>query len=149
NLEQGLLGYPFTPRYSQAYGDMAHMASVLIENHSLKPFRQRVLGTYVLIEESLRQLAQHGSELRTATQADQRERPPTLPAGWRETPQPAGTRRFLPMQHDEFSSASSGAPETHWTGRPASAADVPQYGVEPTITLHRPRAYWVPATKSN
>jgi hypothetical protein len=149
DLSQGLLGYPFTPRYSQAYGDMAHMASILIENHSLKPFRQRVLGTYVLIEESLRQLAEHGSELRTATAADQRARPETLPAGWRETPQPIGTRHFLPMQHEPFTSSSSGAPETHWTGRVAPAADMPQYGDEPTITLHRPRAYWVPATKTD
>lgn len=149
DLSQGLLGYPFTPRYSQAYGDMVHMASILIENHSLKPFRQRVLGTYVLIEESLRQLAEHGRELRTATQADQRERPATLPVGWRETPQSAGVRHFLPMQHEQFTSAASGASETHWTGRAAPAADVPKYGVEPTITLHRPRAYWVPATKTD
>jgi murein tripeptide amidase MpaA len=149
DLSQGLLGYPFTPRYSQAYGDMAHMASILIENHSLKPFRQRVLGTYVLIEESLRQLAEHGSELRTATQADQREHPATLPAGWRETLQPVGTRHFLPMQHEPFNSGSSGAVETHWTGHAAPAADVPQYGVEPTVSLHRPRAYWVPATKTD
>src|SRR6185369_9724908 len=119
----------------------AHMASILIENHSLKPFRQRVLGTYVLIEESMRQLAEHGSELRAATQADRRDRPTTLPAGWRETLQPAGTRHFLPMQHEPFNSGSSGAPETHWTGRAAPAANVPQYGVEPTISLHRPRAY--------
>ena len=149
DLDQGLLGYPFTPRYSQAYGDIAHMATILIENHSLKPFRQRVLGTYVLIEESLHQLSAHGRELRTATQADQRARPATLPAGWQETAQPAGTRPFLPMQRESFTSAASGAAETHWTGRAAPAANVPQYGVESTITLQRPRAYWVPATKTD
>src|SRR4029077_514808 len=53
------------------------------------------------------------------------------------------------MQHNEFTSAASGASETRWLGRPAPAADVPQYGVEPTITIHRPRAFWVPATKTD
>ena len=48
---EGLAAYVFTPRFSQAYGDMIHMASVLVENHSLKPYRQRVLGTYVLLED--------------------------------------------------------------------------------------------------
>jgi hypothetical protein len=29
------------------------MASILVENHSLKPFKQRVLGTYILLESTL------------------------------------------------------------------------------------------------
>jgi hypothetical protein len=147
DLSEGLAGYAFTPRYSQAYGDIIHMASVLIENHSLKPHRQRVLGTYVLLEQSLRLLAQQGASLRTATAADQRARPATLPVGWRETAHATSQRAFLPIEHESFDSAASGAPETRWLGRPAPATHVPQFGVEPTITLTRPRAYWVPATK--
>jgi len=147
NIDEGLLGYAFTPRYSQAYGDMIHMPSILIENHSLKPFRQRVLGTYVLIEQSIRLLAQHGAQLRTAIAADQRERPTTLPVGWRETQRPVRQREFLPIEREQFNASSSGASETRWLGRAAPATRVPQYGVESTINVQRPRAYWVPATK--
>jgi hypothetical protein len=35
---------------SDSYGNLRHMASILVENHSLKPFKQRVLGTYILLE---------------------------------------------------------------------------------------------------
>ncbi|MFT3727747.1 MAG: M14 family metallopeptidase [Terricaulis sp.] len=147
NIDEGLLGYAFTPRYSQAYGDMIHMPSILIENHSLKPFRQRVLGTYVLIEQSIRLLAEHGQQLRAAIAADQRARPATLPVGWRQTDHPVRQREFLPIAREQFNSASSGAPETRWLGRAAAATQAPQYGVESTIALQRPRVYWVPATK--
>ncbi|HYD74381.1 MAG TPA: M14 family metallopeptidase, partial [Candidatus Binatia bacterium] len=45
NLEEGFAAFTFSPRFSQAYGDMIGLPSVLFENHSLKPYRQRVLGT--------------------------------------------------------------------------------------------------------
>ncbi len=147
NLEEGLAAFTFTPRFSQAYGDMIGLASVLIENHSLKPYRQRVLGTYVLIEESLRLLAEHGAQLRTAARSDARERPRTIPAGWRQTAEPVSQRAFLPIERETYRSTASGALETSWLGRPAPETRMPQFGQEHTITLRRPRAYWVPATK--
>lgn len=36
------------------YGDLAHVPTVLLKTHSLKPYRQRVLGTYVFVETALR-----------------------------------------------------------------------------------------------
>jgi hypothetical protein len=146
-LDDGLAAFTFTPRFSQAYGDMIGMASVLIENHSLKPYRQRVLGTYVLIEESMRLLAEHGDHLRRAAAADARERPRTLPAGWRQTDTPVTQRPFQPIARESYRSQASGAEETRWLGRAAPDTRMPQYGQEPTIQLRRPRAYWVPATK--
>jgi hypothetical protein len=146
-LDEGLAAFTFSPRFSQAYGDMIGLASVLIENHSLKPYRQRVLGTYVLIEASINLLAEHGDQLRTAAASDARERPRTLPAGWRQTEAPVEQRPFLPIARESYRSTSSGAEETRWLGRAAPETRVPQFGQEPTIQLRRPRAYWVPATK--
>lgn len=40
------------------------MPTILIENHSLKPYEQRVLGTYVFIEDALKLLADKGADLR-------------------------------------------------------------------------------------
>lgn len=146
-LDEGLAAFTFSPRFSQAYGDMIGLASVLIENHSLKPYRQRVLGTYVLIEESMRMLGHHGDQLRRATEADARARPSTIPAGWRQTEAPVEQRPFLPIARESYRSTASGAEETRWLGRAAPETRVPQFGQQPTIQLHRPRAYWVPATK--
>ncbi|MES1158816.1 MAG: M14 family metallopeptidase [Terricaulis silvestris] len=147
NPMAGLAGYPFSPRYSQSYGDMIHMASVLVENHSLKPYRQRVLGTYVLLEESLRLLADHGAPLRAASAADARERPAQIPAGWGQTDAPTSQRPFLPVELERYHSPASGVDEPRWLGRAAAPTHVPQYGVRATLSLTRPTAYWVPATK--
>lgn len=146
-LDEGLAAFTFSPRFSQAYGDMIGRAAVLFENHSLKPYRQRVLGTYVAIEQSLRLLAEHGAELRRAAARDAGERPRTLPVGWRQSEAPVTERAFLPIARESYRSPASGAEETRWLGRAGAAIRVPQYGQQSTIALQRPRAYWVPATK--
>ena len=144
---RAMAGYTFTPRYSHAYGDAIHMASVLVENHSLKPYRQRVLGTYVLMEASLRLLQAQGAALRNAASADARGRPARVHMGWRQTDAPVSQRPFLPMTYEMYDSPVTGAREVRWTGRAAPATHVPQYGVRSTVDIARPRAYWVPATK--
>ena len=63
---KGVLEWTGSPRFSNGYGDARHLATVLVENHSLKPFRQRVLGTYVILEETLKVLGENASGLRSA-----------------------------------------------------------------------------------
>src|SRR2546427_8239033 len=60
--------FPYTTLFRS---DLRHLPSILVENHSLKPYRQRVLGTYVLLEASLRTIGaggrseEHTSELQS------------------------------------------------------------------------------------
>lgn len=143
----GLAVFGFSPRFSQAYGDITHMASVLIENHSLKPHRQRVLGTYVMLESSLEILQRNGAALRRASAHDRAARDETLAAGWRMSEAPGVTRRLATMAYEEYESPASGGRELRWTGQSAGAQDVPQHTPESTVSLRRPVAYWVPATK--
>ncbi|WP_395647911.1 M14 family metallopeptidase [Terricaulis sp.] len=144
--DEALAGYAFSPRFSQAYGDMIHMASVLVENHSLKPHRQRVLGTYVLYEASLRLLAEHGASLRTASRQDAAARPRELPVGWRQSERTV-QRDYLPVGYERYRSAASGRDEVRYTGRAGAPMRIAVHQVEPTGHITRPRAYWVPATK--
>ena len=46
DLMQGLNANHSLPRFSTGYGDIRHLPTVLVETHSLKPYRQRVLCTY-------------------------------------------------------------------------------------------------------
>lgn len=142
----GLAVFGFSARFSQAYGDMVHTPSVLIENHSLKPHRQRVLGTYVLVETSLEMLAREGASLRSARAQDRRARPQTISAGWTMS---EGTepRELATMQYEEYQSAVSGVRELRWTGQAGPERAVPQHQPHSTVQLQRPIAYWVPATK--
>jgi Zinc carboxypeptidase len=71
NPEAGLLPWFAGPRYDSGWGDARHLPALLVEDHSLKPYAQRVLAVYVLLEGTLRVLADKGTELRAAVRADE------------------------------------------------------------------------------
>ena len=144
NPQAGLLEWQATPRFSNGYGDVRHLPTVLVENHSLKPFRQRVLGTYVLLEASLRLLATQGDELQRAILADRTREPAMVPLDWRQTPGPSGKIEFLAIQWRTYRSAVSGQQQLRWTGEPITLQVPYRRFTEPAATARRPRAYWLP-----
>ncbi len=146
DLAQGILRENADPRFSTGYGDLRHIPTVLVENHSLKPYRQRVLGTYVLLEAALKAMAAHAADLRMAIAADRSARLPTLPANWSPGGEVARAD-FLGITYDQYVSPASGAKEVRWLGRPKLFPKLPIYGDKAGVILARPKAYWVPVTK--
>ena len=143
-LSDGGLG----ERFSNGWGAAAHVPTILIENHSLKPYEQRVLGTYVFIERSLTLLAEQGAELRAATESDRALRPAEIPTNFEPDPTPASTRDFLGIRYETYDSPASGRREIRWLGQADPETwKLPFYGSRPTLGLKRPTAYWVPATR--
>lgn len=145
-LSDGGLG----ERYSNGWGSVAHVPTILIENHSLKPHAQRVLGTYVFIETALKLLAEKGETLRAAIAADSALRPATIPANFASDDTPTTTRAFKGIRYETYDSLASGAKEVRWLGQ----ADpelwrLPFYGSHPTLQLARPKAYWVPSYRAD
>jgi hypothetical protein len=145
--ELGLTLPAFPPRFSHAYGDLRHLATVLVENHSLKPVRQRVLGDYALLEASLEVAAKFKAELREATKADRDRRPSTCVLTWDAAAEPVRRIPFHGVVSEFYVSPASGAQEVLWTGVPAPPADAPVYGSRPGLTMNRPSGYWVPASE--
>ena len=150
NPKAGLSDGGLGERYSNGWGSAAHVPTILIENHSLKPHAQRVLGTYVFIETSLKLLAEKGGELRTAVAADSALRPATIPANFVADDKPTVTRAFKGIKYETYESPASGATEIRWLGE----ADpelwrLPFYGSHPTLQLARPKAYWVPSYRAD
>jgi hypothetical protein len=143
---RGVARFGGPPRFSNGYGDARHLPTVLVENHSLKPYAQRVLGTYVLLEESLRLLGGPGGEtLREAVAADRSARPATVPLDWRraESAEPP-TEEFLGVEQRLELSPISGDLRVVWTGEPVTA-EVPVFrATEVAATVARPAAYWIP-----
>jgi len=137
-------------RYSNGWGAAAHVPTILIENHSLKPHEQRVLGTYVFIEEALKLMADKGADLRAATASDKTLRPAEIPANFVSDPTPVSTRDFLGIRYETYDSPASGRREVRWLGEPDPEIwKLPYYGSKPSLTLKRPTAYWVPATRAD
>ena len=144
---KGLVFGTAMPRFSNGYGDLRHLPAVLVENHSLKPYPQRVLGTYVLLEASLRALGEHTPALDQAITADSAARPATIPMNWGNFD---GDRTYIDFQgiaYETHTSPASGGPEVRWLGTPKLYAKLPVLLDKPRVSLVRPKAYWVPATK--
>lgn len=147
NPRAGLSDGGLGERFSNGWGSAAHVPTILIENHSLKPYEQRVLGTYVFLEQALQRLAADGRGLRAAIAADSALRPAEIPANFETDPTPIATRAFKGILYETYASPASGREEIRWLGRPDPELwQLPFYGSRPTLTLRRPEAYWVPAT---
>jgi len=144
DFAKGISGWTATLRFSNGYGDFRHLPTVLVENHSLKPYRQRVLGTYVLLEATLKLLAEQGSVLKLARQADSSARPlqRVLQFTASKTAQPIA---FKGIDYQKVTSRELGTSYVQWTGKPRDYEALPRYwDTEPVLTSQTPKAYWIP-----
>ena len=146
DLAQGLATGHAGPRFSQGYGDLRHLPSVLIETHSLKSYRQRVLGTYVLLAAALELVGRDQAALQAAIAADRAARPALLPVNFVRSDERREIE-FRGIAYEKLVSPASGVAEVRWTGRPQLYPQLPVFGDRPSRQLRRPAAYWVPITK--
>ncbi|MGB5551760.1 MAG: M14 family metallopeptidase [Thermoanaerobaculia bacterium] len=143
---RGILKWIGGARYSDGYGAARHLPTVLVENHSLKPYEQRVLGTYVLLATSLRTLGEFGAELRAAVRADQGRRLAEITLGWGKSEEPNLEPMEFPGVEVRVSpSEISGSERIDWTGKKVDL-EVPVFETtRPLGKVAPPPAYWIPA----
>jgi hypothetical protein len=145
---KGIRYSPEGPRYSTGYGDFISVPTVLVENHMLKPYRQRVLGTYVLLEAALKIAAQDADRIAAAKAQDRASRPTELLTRWTPAPHPIGwIEQFKGIAFEMYPSPASGRLEQRWLGRPITFR-MPIIGQQPTQTVQLPKAWWVPAAQT-
>lgn len=149
DLLEGITAGPGDPRFSNAYGDLRHIPSVLVENHSLKPYKQRVLGTYVLLEASLKLLGEQVENVRAAIWSDHEAHPATLAFNWSGNSDVQTTMDFAGIAYEEFVSPASGVKEVRWLGTPKTYEKLPVHlNTKPGVELRRPKAYWISPAQS-
>jgi murein tripeptide amidase MpaA len=141
---KGIRQAPEGPRYSTGYGDFIGVPTVLVENHMLKPYRQRVLGTYVLLEAALGLAGQERDRIAAAKATARASRPTTMLARWKPAARPIGwIEQFKGVAFDTYRSPATGRMEQRWTGRRVTVR-MPIIGQEPVETVTLPKAWWVP-----
>jgi len=147
DLSKGLSLGNSKPRFSNGYADARHLAGVLVENHSLKPYDQRVLGTVVLLHSALQTLGREGAALRVATANDQRRHVDPIYLDWLDTElTSSGTVEFLGVESRLTLSPISGTLRREWLGRPVTfRVPVLIHTAKPAAFASRPKAYWIPA----
>ena len=139
---KGFVDYPQQARFSDGYGDARHLPAVLVENHSLKPYEQRVLGTYVLLEATLRHLGAHGDALREATRRD-RERREARVVIERKGEEAAKEVEVLGVDWRTTPSQVSGGTRIEWTGKPRTFRAPLRGSDAVALAVARPKAYWI------
>jgi hypothetical protein len=121
---------------------------VIVETHSLKPYAQRVLGTYVLIESTLALLGEEKEGLRTAAREDEAGRPAEVPLDWKGSEKP-GTITLKGVEFRVSESSLSGGKRVDWTGKPVETTVPLQRWNAAKVSVRRPTAYWVPAAAAD
>lgn len=144
-LAEGIAHNADAPRFSTGWGDAARVPTVLLETHSLKNYRRRVLGTYVFIETALKTAGDEAAALRRAIATDRAARPTTMVTEWKDDPKPLFTMAFKGIAQETYRSPASGRNEVRWTGRPVTM-QVPVMGQSPAAKVTLPRAWWIPAS---
>ncbi len=146
DMSEGTVQWTASPRFSNGWGDARHLPSVLVENHSLKPYRQRVLGTYVLLESALATLGRGYRTLREAREEDEQAAPAEIVLDWAQAVgEPAPTVAFKGVRSELFLSPISGAPQVRWTGEPVDE-EIPLAAMtRAKVKARRPAHYYIPA----
>jgi hypothetical protein len=145
DFTDGIKEYPYSPRYSNNYGDVRHLPSILLENHSLKPFRQRVLGTYVFLEAIVQVLGRDGAALQKAVQEDRKARNENFILTWKANPT-RDSVEFLGFESYRKNSEVTTSDYVVWTGKPVAAVRLPVTRSNfPDKETKKPKAFYVPA----
>lgn len=145
DFTDGMTEFPYSPRLSNGYGDARHLPAILVENHSLKPFRQRVLGTYVFLESVIALLEKEGATLHSAIESDRHSRKKELVLSWKRSPN-VDTVDFLGIESERRKSDITGTEYVVWNAKPVTQR-IPLFRLNsPDKITKRPTAFWVPST---
>ncbi|HXI12346.1 MAG TPA: M14 family metallopeptidase [Thermoanaerobaculia bacterium] len=149
DLSKGITAGISLPRFSDGYGDARHLAAVLVENHSLKPYDQRVLGTYVLLRGAIRTLGAQAQSLRSAARVDRSTPMQSIPLSWKVAETNQETFDFLGVESRTYPSTVSGAVTREWVGKPLKMIVPLLRETEVASRVTSPSAYWIPAAWSD
>ena len=145
DLSKGIVNWFAGPRFSNGYGDLVHVPTILVENHSLKPYRQRVLGTYIFLEALIQVVKSEKATLFEAISTDKNQRTERIPTkrAYREKPEPMS---FLGIKHERYPSEISGQEEVRWLGQPETIDMDVHHLDEPKDWIQKPKAFWIPGS---
>lgn len=150
DLSKGIKSWMADPRFSTGYGDVRHLPTVLVENHSLKSYDERVLGTYVFLESAIRTAAKTAAALRQAVETDRTSNASIIPLVWDIDPKaPAETIDYKAIESRTVPSEISGGQRIEFTGKPMLAKIPYLRESHAKTSVTRPKAYWIPPAWSD
>ena len=149
DFKKGLAGWVATPRFSNGWGDLKSLPTILVENHSLKPYKQRVLGTYVFLDGAINALSTYSHELSNAVKKEQEFVPKQLIVK-RGYAKQADTIEFKGIAYASSLSELSGQNEVNYLGKKLDYSNLPIYWQKEVLdTVEVPKAFFIPPVYSD
>jgi hypothetical protein len=137
-----------SPRYSTGYAAAQNRAALLVETHSLKPFRTRVWSHYDLMRVSLETVANHALALKRASQDADKLMAATKPG---DRLLLAGTPGldFDPyilkrLETERYKGIASGGEILRYTSKPVDTPTRIVRSLEPRVAPAAPAGYLIP-----
>lgn len=140
--------YPYysdLARFSNQYADARGIPAILVELHALKPYKQQVLGNYVLYRAIFDSVARHYDGLRAAIAKDRAARPDPVTLTWKEAEGKPKLVDFKGVKFDKVPSPVTGDKIMRWSNQPRDYRLPITPLTVPDLIAARPKAYVVPA----
>lgn len=144
DIKKGLAHFTASQRYSNGYGDTRHLPTILVENHSLKPYKQRVLGSIELYAATTDVLIKQIKSLRAAVTKDKAARPESIVVSFKNSETPFA-KDFKGIKYQRYDSPITGRKEAKWLAEPEEYT-LPVFRKVADKSVKVPNAYWIPAT---
>ncbi|MCS6873655.1 MAG: M14 family metallopeptidase [Pyrinomonadaceae bacterium] len=151
-IKDGIATFIATPRFSTGYAALRNRPALLLESHSLKPYKTRVLVTYTMIKKVLEELEESKNSLKEAIYKAEIEtinRGEVFNPNYRFPLQLQVTKQAEPFLFKGYEyliedSQVSGAKKIVYTKKPSDFV-VPKYDkAEITVSVDLPLFYIVP-----
>lgn len=143
--DKGLTVTDYGPRYSTGYFAAINRPAMLVETHMLKPYENRVKSTFSLVLRTLEVLADTAKELKEINRRADRtavsEKEVVVAAKLSAQTTPFD---FLGFESQLQESPITGDRVISWTRIPKTFASTIRKDFEPSLTVKRPSAYYLP-----
>ena len=143
----GFTQFMDAPRYSTGYTALWNTPGLMVETHMLKPYPQRVKGTYVLLETLLDLAGDYGDTLRGLRQKARAALVPSAyyPLAWKVDSTRFQTLDFKGFRADTLPSAVTGLPRLKYFPEEPVTLEIPYYNnFIPADSVRIPEAYILP-----
>ncbi|KES20949.1 MULTISPECIES: M14 family metallopeptidase [Pseudomonas] len=139
--------YPYRTdlaRFSNQYGDIRNVPSILIEQHALHPYETQVLGNYVMLKAMFRVIGDNADSLKAAIAKDRErlEAQKEVILTWKP-----GKEQHTPFVVGDYryeQSPITGAKTIVWSNKPKTLQVPVSDNSVPDLVVKRPKQYVVP-----
>ncbi|WP_111685456.1 M14 family metallopeptidase [Winogradskyella tangerina] len=145
--DSGFTQFMDSPRYSTGYTTLFNTLGMMVETHMLKPYKQRVEGTYELMKSMIEITEAHGSRISELRKEQDRywRSQTTYPIGWSVDTTQTSTLKFKGFEGQMIPSDLTGAQRLKYDRSKPFTKDVEykNYFI-PSSEVEVPKAYIIP-----